>query len=205
MTSDKLGDLITEWYKKSLKDFDLADLATLRLIIEDILPAEVDVKVNVDGKEYNRIGDYVTERINNFFDVTHEDFEKIVGKCFKNKYKVIKVLALSDKHDENFLYEEYEIWSNGSCHNKDYIWLQEMVYGDFPHKEYEKYCLTPHTEMNIFSEDMYQLGKDGKLYVDITCGGNYEAFSEVKESIFEICKAEAIENDGEYKVYSHKC
>ena len=54
--------------------------------------------------------------------------------------------------------------------------------------------------MNIGSESMFHLGKDSNLYVDITCGGDYDIYKPISSIRFELIKSEALENDGEYKV-----
>jgi hypothetical protein len=56
--------------------------------------------------------------------------------------------------------------------------------------------------MNIASEEMYHLGKDGKLYVDISCGGDYDEFGPLSSVNFELIREEAINNDGYYKIIS---
>ena len=187
---------IFKWKGKNLDDLNLRELSKLKYIVS-CLPKGIKVTISSGDKTYKYFDDYFMDRINNFFNATREDYEKIVGKCFKSEDRIIKVLGMSDGHDFEFLYEEHEKYRDDSWHNKDYIWLQDTAYGRFPHKEYEKYCLTPQTEMNIASESMYQLGKDGNLYVDTDCGGNYEVFKEVKESLFEVIREEALENDGE--------
>ena len=149
-----------------------------------------------------------------FFDCDINDYKAIIGKCFRHDNIVLKVVGIRDDFDNKyyeaghyeteFLYEQYECYSN-EWHIQDYIWLQESVYGKYASvsdkKEYLRFCITPNTEMNIGREGMYILGKDGLLYVDEDCSGEcYTRYEEIPNEVFEKIRAEAIKNDGEYKV-----
>lgn len=151
---------------------------------------------------------------NDFFDCDINDYKAIVGKCFMHDGVVLKVLGIRDDFDNKyyesghyeteFLYEQYEYFAN-EWHIQDYIWLQDMVYGKYASendkKEYLRFCFTPNTEMNIGREGMYMLGKDGLLYTDVDCSGEcYTCYEEISNEVFEKIRAEAIANDGEYKV-----
>ena len=46
--------------------------------------------------------------------------------------------------------------------------LDLLEFWNKKHPEYKTYCITPYTDMNICSESMFLLGKDGNLYVDTT-------------------------------------
>lgn len=132
------------------------------------------------------------ERNEEFFNVSREDYESIIGKSFTNEDQsiVLRVLGLpKDEEDYCFLYEEYSEDSLGEWNSKDYIWLQNET-----DPKYESYRLTPDTEMNIASENMYHLGKDGNLYVDYSCGGDYEMFNPIPDEIFEEVKSRVIRN-----------
>lgn len=149
-----------------------------------------------------------------FFDCDINDYKAIIGKCFRHDDIVLKVVGVRDDFDNKyyeaghyeteFLYEQYECY-NDEWHIQEYIWLQESVYGKYASitdkKEYLRFCITPNTEMNIGREGMYILGKDGLLYVDEDCSGEcYTRYEEIPNEVFEKIRAEAITNDGEYKV-----
>ena len=148
-----------------------------------------------------------------FFDCNIDDYKAIVGKCFRHKDIVLKVLGIRDDFDnkyykvdqleKEFLYEQYEFYSN-KWHIPDYIWLQDMVYDKNATKEdkeeYLRFCFTPNTEMNIGREEMYLLGKDGLLYADYHCSGEYTQYKEIPNETFEQIRQEAIDNDGEYTI-----
>lgn len=148
-----------------------------------------------------------------FFDCNIDDYKAIVGKCFRHKDIVLKVLGIRDDFDnkyykvdqleKEFLYEQYEFYSN-KWHILDYIWLQDMVYDKNATKEdkeeYLRFCFTPNTEMNIGREGMYLLGKDGLLYADYHCSGEYTQYEEIPNETFEQIRQEAIDNDGEYTI-----
>ena len=168
--------------------------------------------------EFDEIDDEETDDTvrldDDFFDCDIDDYKAIVGKCFRHDDIVLKVLGIRDDFDNKyykdghyeteFLYEQYECYSD-EWHIQDYIWLQEMVYGKYASErdknEYLRFCITPNTEMNIGREGMYMLGKDGLLYVDEDCSGEwYTRYEEIPNEVFEKIRAEAIANDGEYKV-----
>ena len=148
-----------------------------------------------------------------FFDCNIDDYKAIVGKCFRHKDIVLKVLGIRDDFDnkyykvdqleKEFLYEQYEFYNN-KWHIPDYIWLQDMVYDKNATKEdkeeYLRFCFTPNTEMNIGREGMYLLGKDGLLYVDYHCSSEYTQYKEIPNETFEQIRQEAIDNDGEYTI-----
>lgn len=209
---------IYDWDKKSLKEMSLNELSNLRFIL-DHMPDGIDITINVWGDETNdeedqvfySLEEYIEQRTAEFFGTTREDYERIIGTCFINEYKtvVLKVVGLPDKEDEgenesNFLFEQYEKWPDGTWHNKEYIWLQETAHEEHSEilkdwaEKYKKYCLTPQTEINLNAEGMYMLGKDGNLYSDYTCGGDYYIFKPMKSTTFELIREEAIEQDGEY-------
>lgn len=201
---------IYSWGSKSLKDMSLNELSSLEFIL-DHMPDGIDITISVGETSFDNIRDYIEQRTNEFFNTTREDYERIVGTCFINEYKtkVLKVVGFPDADDDsnselNFLYEQYERWSDGTWHNKEYIWLQETAHEEHSEllkdwaEKYKKYCLTPQTEINLDAEGMYMLGKDGNLYSDYSCGGDYYVFKPMKLTTFELIREEAIEQDGEY-------
>lgn len=145
-----------------------------------------------------------------FFNCSLEDYKKIVGKCFRHGDVVLKVVGIRDDFDNpyyeschyeaNFLYEQFEYYLD-EWGIPDYIWLQERVRGEYITEEdkieYSKFCITPFTEMNISREGMYQLGKDGKLYVDDDCSGEcYTCFEEMDPEEFERIRMEVFKSNG---------
>lgn len=95
--------------------------------------------------------------------------------------------------------EKYIQYRDKTWHCQDYIWLQEGAKGKHARPEYLR-CLTSQTDMNINSENMFALGKDGNLYVDMTCGGDYDVFRPMSAGTFELIKEEALQNDGDYEI-----
>lgn len=202
-----------DWPQKHLSELTLNELSDLEYILSH-LPLDVEIKIKAeDGKEYGKyIGDYVYWRTKQFFSTTKEDYEKIVGKCFSNSDNtiVVKVVSLRDDYDNpyyessgymhEFLYEKYEKYKDETWHIQDYIWLQDTAKGKFANSKYLRWCLTSQTDMNVGSEHMFHLGKDGNLYVDMTCGGDYNIYTPFSSATFELIREEAIKNDGEYEV-----
>lgn len=170
--------------RKSIKDYNITELSDLEYIIEN-LPLEIDNMLNIDGKRIH-INTYVEERQEEFFNVPDEEFKKLVGKTFVNKdFSIIfKVVGYNPAHPTNFFYEQYER-SNKGWALGDWGWLAEaFTYPDW--KDYrnpleveamEQYIDCPGVEMNIGREEMYMLGMDGKIYVDTSCGGDYEVYT----------------------------
>ena len=138
-----------------------------------------------------------------FFDIPMSDYEHLVGKTFKCKelgevMKVTGIPNLSKRNIHEFLYEIY--WQSSYDREwkpQNYIWLQEHAYGKFGRDEYKPYCLTSQTEMNISSESMFLLGKDGNLYKSYDYE-EYYRFTECPNEEFNIARKEAINNFGEY-------
>ena len=132
-----------------------------------------------------------------FLNTTEEDYKKIKGKCFikeNDNDVVVRVEDILSPEFTEFLHEEYVKYFDDSWHCKDYIWLQETAKYD---SKYEKYCLTTQTEMNIGSEEMYHLGKDGNLYVTVECGDEWYRFIPFDSDKFELIRKMAIKNDCE--------
>jgi len=186
-------------YELSLKhidDLNIHELENIRFILE-CLPKGIDYVIN---SEVDDIDDYIDKRYEDFFDASEEDYKRNIGKCFINNDKtvVIKVVGLRDDYDnkyyvseryiDNFLYEKYEKYIDDTWHVQDYIWLQDTANRD---EKYKRWCLTPYTEMNINSEEMFKLGKDGNFYES----DNYDVYKPMSEATFELIRKEAIDND----------
>ena len=131
----------------------------------------------------------------NFFADDYEDYKKIMGKCFINEKLRIAVKILEIPDDEynqvepyEFIYERFEEQFDGWA-SEDYNWLQNQT-----KEKYEKLKITPFANMNIASEDMFHLGKNGKLYTSVACGDDYYEFTEITNEQFEKIRNEAIEN-----------
>ena len=182
---------------KKVEELSLKELSILQGLLE-MLPEGVTYTITrTDTKQqFDYIDTFIEDMNEAFFDVPDKDIEKLVGTCFINdaKDEVVKIVGMSDEAYK-FLYEKYEKWSDGEWHCENYNWLQDSVYGQFPDEKLKKYCLTPQTNMNIASESMFQVGRDGNLYIDVTCGFDYEIYKPMKLSTFELIKNNALEND----------
>ena len=120
-----------------------------------------------------------------------KEYQDIVGKCFiNNKIGVaVKILLVTDLDPSEFIFERFDEWSVGGWQVEDYNWLQER---DDP--EDEKYKITPYANMNIGSEDMFRLGRNGKLYTTVECGDEWYEYHEISNEEFEKIREEAINN-----------
>lgn len=132
--------------------------------------------------------------VDNFFADDYEDYKKIMGKCFINESLGIAVKILEIPDDDyyqiephEFIHERFDEQYNGWT-AEDYNWLQEHT------GVYEKYKITPYANMNIAREGMFQLGKNGRLYTNISCDDAYYEFTEITEGEFENIRNEAIKN-----------
>ena len=201
-----------EWQDKDLDDIPITELSNLQYILEH-LPIGVGYTLKSKLGKFEYIDDYCYQRQDKYFEATEEDYKKLIGECFinDNRTVVMKVVGIRDDYDspyyecdhhvDNFLYEKYEKYNNGTWHQQDYIWLQETAKSQkYPKDEYLRWCLTNQTDMNINSENMFMLGKDGNFYIDTSCGGDYEIYRPMSKATFELIREEAIKNDGEYKV-----
>ena len=206
----ELYQIMDQFSNKNIDEVDITALSDLQYILEN-LPNDVTYVIKHDNEL--SIKDYLYNKQEHFFDANEEDYKKLIGKCFINDKKTVamKVVGImddydspyyeSDHHINNFLYEKYEKHNDETWHQQDYIWLQETAKSEkSPDNEYLRWCLSNQTDMNINSEDMFLLGKDGNFYVDTSCGGDYEIYRPMSEATFEIIKEEAIRLDGEYLV-----
>ena len=132
--------------------------------------------------------------VDNFFADDYDDYKKIMGKCFINEEIGIAVKILEIPDDEyyqiepyEFIYERCDDWIDG-WNFEDYNWLQEQT------GVYEKYKITPYANMNIASEGMFHLGKNGRLYTNISCDDEYYEFTEITSDEFENIRNEAMKN-----------
>lgn len=135
-----------------------------------------------------------------FFGVTYEEMKKLVGKVFMSEdgATLVKVLGVRDDTDnkywdsrklwEEFIYDELSHSKDGGWWFDDWSYLQK-------YDDVAKFRITPYADMNIASESMYHIGKDGNLYVDYCCDRNYEKFVEVDPMRFDIARAEAVKED----------
>jgi hypothetical protein len=132
--------------------------------------------------------------VDDFFADDYEDYKKIMGKCFINERIGIAVKILEIPDDEyyqiepyEFIYERCDNWIDG-WNFEDYNWLQEQT------GVYEKYKITPYANMNIASEEMFHVGKNGKIYTTVACDDEYYEFTEITADEFENIRNEAIKN-----------
>ena len=132
--------------------------------------------------------------VDDFFVDDYDDYKKIMGKCFINEEigTAVKILEIPD--DEyyqvepyEFIYERCDKWIDG-WNFEDYNWLQEHT------GVYEKYKITPYADMNIASEEMFHVGKNGKIYTAVPCDDGYYEFTEISSDEFEKIRNEAIKN-----------
>ena len=130
--------------------------------------------------------------VDDFFADNYEDYKKIMGKCFINERLgiAVKILEVSDDFEPfEFIYERFDEWYNGWV-PENYNWLQEQT-----KEKYEKLKLTPYANMNIAAEGMLHLGKNGRLYTNISGDDAYFEFIEITADEFEKIRNEAIKNN----------
>ena len=175
-----------------LEDMNLQKLFHLKEQIEN-LPE--DLSLMRDGKPFD-MEDYFSERTMDFFDPPKETVEQLIGRCFKSPFGgtyMIKILGLRSDRDnkywnesklwQQFIYEKVEKHGSGWTF-PDYILLQKR-------DEWKEMRITPFAELNYASEDMFNVGKDGNLYVDYCCSGDYSKLQEVDVKAFNKHRAEA--------------
>ena len=210
---ETLLNQLREWQYKDIDDIPITELSNLKYILEH-LPIGVGYTLKSKHGKFKNIDDYFYQMQDKYFEATEEDYKSKIGECFINDDRtiVMKVVGIRDDYDnkyyecdhhvDNFLYEKYYKYNDGSWHTQDYIWLQEAAFGKYADRDvdYKRWCLTSQTEMNINAEHMFMLGKDGNFYIDTSCGGDYEVYAPCSKATFELIREEAIKNDGEYKV-----
>ena len=134
------------------------------------------------------------DELDDFFTDDGKDYINILEKAFINEEigVAIKVVgypmsSLDDKLYE-FVYERFEYMVDG-WEVEDYIWLQEQ-----DNDKYNKMKLTPYANLNIASENMFHLGKNGKLYTTVDCGDEWYEYHEITEEQFQKIRTEALNN-----------
>ena len=65
--------------KKWIKNYSFFRLQSLRDILEK-LPQEITTVIEVGGKKYDDIEDYIEEVTKDFFNVSRSDYENLKGK-----------------------------------------------------------------------------------------------------------------------------
>lgn len=202
-----------DYSNKTLDEMTITELFDLRMALEN-MPKGMDSKITFTwrGKEYDDIEDLHMDAITEYFSPTEDIMKTLVGKCLKEPFgdTVIKIVGLRDDYDspyykdqfDEFLYEKYEKYRDGTWHPQDYIWLQKEAVSKYRTEEernkYKRWCHTTQTELNYASESMYMVGKDGKLFIDYDCSNDYKALIPISNKTFEKIRKEALENDGPY-------
>lgn len=137
--------------------------------------------------------------VDDFFADDYEDYKKIMGKCFINERLGIAVKILEIPNDEyyqiepyEFIYERFDEEFNGWA-SEDYNWLQDQT-----QDKYNEFKITPYANMNIASENMFHLGKNGRLYTNMSCDDTYFEFTEITVDEFEKIRNEAITNESNW-------
>jgi hypothetical protein len=177
-----------------LEDMNLQQLHELSTKVEDLPEG---LKLMKDGKPFD-LEDYIVNRAIEFFDAPEETVQQLVGRCFKSPFGgnyMIKILGLRSDRDnkywndcklwQEFIYEKVEKYRDGWCF-PDYSLLQES-------EELKAMRITPFAEINYASEEMFNIGKDGNLYVDYWCNRDYSKLIEVDPKTFNKHRAEAYE------------
>lgn len=175
-----------------LEDMNIKELFKLKEQMED-LPEGLGL--TRDGKPFD-MEDYLFERTMDFFDAPQETVEQLIGRCFKSPFGgtyMIKILGLRSDRDnkhwneskfwQQFIYEKVEKIGSG-WEFPDYSLLQKR-------DEWKEMRITPFAELNYASEEMFNIGKDGNLYVDYCCNGDYTKLQEVDIKTFNKHRAEA--------------
>lgn len=189
---EKEAVTITESKEGDISDFGILDTS-------DLLSHEELCEITI--KQPEEVSEGIYKLPVDFLNTTEEDYKKIKGKCFIRElggFIVVRVEDLISPQYTEFLYEQYDQYSDGSWNCKDYNWLQNTAVYD---PEYRKYCLTDQTDMNVGSEEMYYLGKDGNLYVTLECGDEWLRFIPIDSDKFEKIKEEALRNFEEENGY----
>ena len=134
--------------------------------------------------------------VDEFFTDEEKDYINILEKAFINEeigvaVKVIGYpLKITPQNNETyeFIYERFEYMVDG-WEVEDYIWLQEQN-----NDKYKNMKITPYANLNIASENMFHLGKNGKLYTTVDCGDEWYEYHQITEEEFQKIRTEAINN-----------
>lgn len=157
-----------------------------------------DISGNTNNDSDNNIV-VVNDAEEFFVDNTYDAYKVLKGKCFIIKgCMAIKVLDVpNDEYDNidpyEFIYEKFDLVNDSDWEPEYYNWLQEQT-----EDKYKKYKITQYSNMNIASEDMFHLGKNGKLYTTVDCGDEYYEFAEITKEQFEEIRNEAITNESNW-------
>ena len=157
-----------------------------------------DISGNTNNDSDNNIV-VVNDAEEFFVDNTYDDYKVLKGKCFIIKgCMAIKVLDVpNDEYDNidsyEFIYEKFDLVNDSDWEPEYYNWLQEQT-----EDKYKKYKITQYSNMNIASENMFHLGKNGKLYTTVDCGDEYYEFAEITKEQFEEIRNEAITNESNW-------
>lgn len=175
-----------------LEDMNIQQLYDLKSKVDDFPEG---LKLTRDGKPFD-LEDYFFERIEEFFNAPEETVQQLVGRCFKSPHGgtyIIKILGLRSDRDnkywnesklwKEFIYERVEKCGDG-WRFPDYSLLQED-------EDLKAMRITPFAEINYASEEMFNIGKDGNLYVDYWCNRDYSKLQEVDLKTFKKHRAEA--------------
>lgn len=175
-----------------LQDMNIQQLFHLKEQIEEF---PEDLGLIRDGKPFD-MEDYFFERTMDFFNAPEETVQKLVGRCFKSPFGgtyLIKILGLRNDRDneywsksklwQQFIYERIEKHGSGWSF-PDYLLLQKR-------DDWKEMRITPFAELNYASEEMFNVGKDGNLYVDYACDGDYTKLQEIDQKTFNKHRAEA--------------
>lgn len=175
---------------KPIEEYTFLELCNLRNQIE-ALPQECDVTIRVSGNVLDAYT-YIDTIEEDFFNIPDCKFKDIVGKIFINdslrKDTVFKVVGYNPSKPIEFFFEKYIRYNDGWGQD-DYNYLQDNI---TENSLYEKYKDCPEVDINLCSERMFLLGKDGSIYVDYSCGGDYYRYIPFDDEItFNLIKFEA--------------
>ena len=157
-----------------------------------------DISGNTNNDSDNNIV-VVNDAEEFFVDNTYDAYKVLKGKCFIIKgCMAIKILDVpNDEYDNidpyEFIYEKFDLVNDSDWEPEYYNWLQEQT-----EDKYKKYKITQYSNMNIASENMFHLGKNGKLYTTVDCGDEYYEFAEITKEQFEEIRNEAITNESNW-------
>lgn len=184
----------TPLYFKEESELTFEDLMKIKSLAKE-LPFGFNVcYCDATGKRYF-FDEYLHTKVNDFFGVSAKKYKSIEGKCFTNSNvsEIIKVYSVNENSErpEEFLFEKFICDSYNKWYPEDYIWLQDAAETS---EEHRKLCTTEFMNLNINSENMLILGKDGNLYLDTTCENDYIAYKPCKEYVFDVIRQEVVEN-----------
>lgn len=170
--------------RRSIKDYSITELSDLQYTLEN-LPLEIDNTLNINGEKVD-IEEYFEKMQDDFFNVPDEEYRNAIGKIFLNKKDGVafKVVGYNPVYPTNFFYKEYNLIDCQWKPSNRYNWLKESFKKNNPWKFYkpeeikatERFRGQDDVFKNVASEGMYMFGKDGNMYVDYSCGGDYNMY-----------------------------